>query len=123
MEGGPGESEGEGERGLGVHAVVVESPAAEMNKARAVRAWGEVPLWERLGGGTLGSSPTRASPLARRTGRGDGAGTSGGGEEGGTHLLSSYSAGFQGKARVSFGAWGRGCRAGRKTRCVPLPSR
>ena len=47
MEGGPGESEGEGERGQGVHAVVVvvESPAAEMNKARAVRAWGEVPLW------------------------------------------------------------------------------
>lgn len=78
MEGGPGESEGEGERGEGVHAavvVVVESPAAEMNKARAVRAWGEVPLWESLGGGTLGSSPTRASPLA---GQADGTGGRGG---------------------------------------------
>lgn len=60
----------------GAHlVVVVESPAAEMNKARAVQAWGEVLLWERLGRGTLGSSPTRASPLAgQRTGRGDGGG-------------------------------------------------
>ena len=64
--------EGRASGARGAHSVVVvESPAAEMNKARAVQAWGEVLLWERLGGGTLGSSPTRASPLA---GQADGTG-------------------------------------------------
>lgn len=51
------------------------------------------------GGGTLGSSATRASsPSGQRTGRGTGAGTSR--ERGGTRSFSSSSAGSQGKASV-----------------------
>lgn len=48
-----------------------------MNKAGAVQAGGggEVLLWERVGGGILGSGPTRASPPA---GLADGTGDGGG---------------------------------------------
>lgn len=66
---------GREEKGVCVAVVVVESPAAERNKAGAVQAAGEVLLWERVDGGTLGSSPTRASSLAgQAVGTGDGGG-------------------------------------------------
>lgn len=85
---------------------------------------GEVLLWERVGGGTLGSSPTRASSLpARRTGRGMGAETSG--EVGRNPLALLLLSGFPRKSNSVFPSLrpgGGARRRDRRDRC-PLPPR
>lgn len=75
MEGGPGESGGEAQWGQGCAlGGGGGEPSCEMNKARAVQAWG-VLLWERLGEDLGLQSHKEGSPLA---GQADGTGDGGG---------------------------------------------
>lgn len=96
---------GEGKKGCVCGVVVVERPAAERNKAGAVQAW----AWGRCcyGKGWVGG-PWALAPQGRLLcppgGRDGGWGRRLAGRWGGTRSLSSYLAGSQGKATVSFRA-------------------